>query len=48
MAELDSEDPAEFARGMAALRGRGVRVLGGCCGTDERHIAALAAALTCA
>jgi homocysteine S-methyltransferase len=48
MAELDSEDPAEFARGMAALRGRGARVLGGCCGTDERHIAALAAALSCA
>ncbi|HSP80862.1 MAG TPA: homocysteine S-methyltransferase family protein [Myxococcaceae bacterium] len=45
-AELDSGDPATFGRELAALhREQGVRLLGGCCGTDERHIAALVAAL---
>jgi homocysteine S-methyltransferase len=42
-AELDSDDPVRWAGAMAALRtGFGTRVLGGCCGTDERHIRRLA------
>ena len=41
--ELVGEDPAVFASGMCALRRQfGLRVLGGCCGTDGGHIAALA------
>ena len=43
---LESESPAAFAREMLALHERfGLRVLGGCCGTNERHIRALAEAL---
>jgi homocysteine S-methyltransferase len=43
LAELESEDPEVFAAAMMALRDRfGLRVLGGCCGTDGRHIRALA------
>jgi S-methylmethionine-dependent homocysteine/selenocysteine methylase len=44
--ELDEGDPEELGAGYAALRARlrNVNVLGGCCGTDERHIAAVAAA----
>jgi S-methylmethionine-dependent homocysteine/selenocysteine methylase len=44
--ELDEGDPAALGAGYAALRTqlRNVNVLGGCCGTDERHIAAVAAA----
>jgi S-methylmethionine-dependent homocysteine/selenocysteine methylase len=44
--ELDEGDPAELAAGCAALRGHlpGVTVLGGCCGTDARHVAAVGAA----
>jgi S-methylmethionine-dependent homocysteine/selenocysteine methylase len=44
--ELDEGDPAELGAGYAALRSRlrNVNVLGGCCGTDDRHIAAVAAA----
>ncbi len=44
--ELDDGDPTEFGAQLAALRtadGR-ICVLGGCCGTDVRHIAAIAAA----
>jgi homocysteine S-methyltransferase len=46
--ELDMGDPAALAADVAALRGRGadLAVFGGCCGTDHRHIAELAAALT--
>lgn len=33
---------AEFAEGAAALAARGVRLLGGCCGTTPGHIAELA------
>lgn len=40
--ELDAGDPDELARQLAALRPLGVTVLGGCCGTDVRHIRALA------
>lgn len=40
---LDSEEPAAFAASMMALhRDFGTRILGGCCGTDDRHIAAIA------
>jgi S-methylmethionine-dependent homocysteine/selenocysteine methylase len=44
--ELDSGDPDRFGEEHAALAGelRNVCVLGGCCGTDERHVAAVAAA----
>ncbi len=41
--ELDGEAAEVFAAGMCALRTRfGLQVLGGCCGTDAGHIAALA------
>ena len=45
--ELDPGDPAELAAGYATLRGSlpGLRVVGGCCGTDIRHVAAMADAL---
>ncbi|MBT6095473.1 MAG: homocysteine S-methyltransferase [Rhodospirillaceae bacterium] len=38
--ELDSGDPVEFAQQYRALRRRmdHISVLGGCCGTDHRHI----------
>jgi homocysteine S-methyltransferase len=40
---LDADEPEPFADAMEAVRHRfGARVLGGCCGTDERHIAAVA------
>ncbi len=42
---LDSEPPEDFARALAAMAAGGARVLGGCCGTDQRHIAALAGLL---
>lgn len=44
--ELDAGDPAELGRQYRALRERLPRlsVLGGCCGTDHRHIAAIAGA----
>jgi len=44
--ELDIGDPADLAARCAALRGRlpNLNVFGGCCGTDHRHIAALAEA----
>jgi S-methylmethionine-dependent homocysteine/selenocysteine methylase len=37
---LDSGDPAELADAYRRLAPNlsGVRVLGGCCGTDERHV----------
>jgi homocysteine S-methyltransferase len=39
---LDTADAALFARDMVSLRTScGTRLLGGCCGTDTRHIAAL-------
>ncbi len=37
--------PAYFAKTLAALAGRGVRILGGCCGTTPDHIRALTEAL---
>lgn len=46
--ELDMGDPLALAKDVVALRGRGasLTVFGGCCGTDHRHIDALAAALS--
>ena len=44
--QLDDGDPAEFGRLLAAMNGRNptIGVLGGCCGTDQRHIEAIARA----
>jgi homocysteine S-methyltransferase len=44
--DLDAGDPDDLAARHCALRDRlpALTVLGGCCGTDQRHIAALAAA----
>ena len=41
--ELDPGDPAEFGRQYAELRRRlpHLTVLGGCCGTDHRHLEAI-------
>jgi homocysteine S-methyltransferase len=46
--ELDSGDPQELASHYPGLRDRlpNLRVAGGCCGTDDRHIAAIHAALS--
>jgi homocysteine S-methyltransferase len=46
--ELDAGDPADLGERYAALREALPRlsVVGGCCGTDERHIAAVARAVT--
>ena len=44
---LEGMDPDGFAEAMAGVRTEfGTRVLGGCCGTDDRHIAALARRMT--
>ena len=42
--ELDDGDPEEFGRQFADIRSRlkGMNVLGGCCGTDHRHIERIA------
>jgi homocysteine S-methyltransferase len=44
--ELDEGDPRALARDNASLRSRlpGVSLLGGCCGTDHRHVAEIASA----
>ncbi len=41
--ELDEGDPIELARAQEALRPRlpSLALVGGCCGTDERHVAAM-------
>jgi S-methylmethionine-dependent homocysteine/selenocysteine methylase len=46
--ELDEGDPAELGIEHGALRAQlpGVCVLGGCCGTDARHVGEVAAAWT--
>jgi homocysteine S-methyltransferase len=45
--ELDADDPVRWAGAMAALRAEfGIKVLGGCCGTDDRYIGRLASFLT--
>ncbi|PLY11592.1 MAG: homocysteine methyltransferase [Desulfuromonas sp.] len=44
--EVISEEPQRFAADVASLKGDfGMQILGGCCGTDDRHIRALAAQL---
>jgi homocysteine S-methyltransferase len=42
-AELDEGDPAELAIGQAQLHHYlpNLRLMGGCCGTDARHVAAM-------
>ncbi len=42
--DLDAGDPDQLGRDYAALRARHRRftILGGCCGTDHRHVAAIA------
>jgi len=44
--ELDDGDPAELAAQYAALVAEHphLQVLGGCCGTDARHVEAIARA----
>ncbi len=44
--ELDEGDPVELGRDNASLRDKlpSVRLLGGCCGTDHRHVAQIVAA----
>ncbi len=46
--ELDRGDPADLGRWYVALGEKlpGLRVVGGCCGTDHHHVAAIADALT--
>jgi S-methylmethionine-dependent homocysteine/selenocysteine methylase len=46
--ELDDGDPDDLAERYRSLREALPRlaVVGGCCGTDERHIAAVARAVT--
>ena len=40
---LDSQAPGSFAGAMMGLqREYGTRILGGCCGTNDRHITAIA------
>jgi homocysteine S-methyltransferase len=41
--EMVEEDPQIFGRSVANLHGEfGMKILGGCCGTDDRHIDSLA------
>jgi homocysteine S-methyltransferase len=46
--ELDDGDPSALAADYVRLRERlpSLRIGGGCCGTDDRHVAAIVAALT--
>ncbi len=41
--ELDEGNPGELAAGVAGLRSRlpNVSIVGGCCGTDARHVASM-------
>lgn len=44
---LVTEDPVTFGRSVAELHKKfGLKILGGCCGTDQRHIGHLAQQLT--
>ena len=47
-ADLDEGNPAELGAQYRALRAHVARphVVGGCCGTDHRHVDAIGAALT--
>lgn len=48
--DLDAGNPAELGLELADLRARRPRltILGGCCGTDERHVAAICESCTAA
>ncbi len=40
---IETESPEDFANALVALRGEfNLKVMGGCCGTDERHLEELA------
>jgi homocysteine S-methyltransferase len=41
--DLDAGDPADLAAGYERLRDHlpNLTILGGCCGTDHRHVAAI-------
>jgi S-methylmethionine-dependent homocysteine/selenocysteine methylase len=43
--DLDGGDPADLAAGYARIAEKlaGLNVLGGCCGTDQRHVAEICA-----
>lgn len=41
----DGSDPGEFAEMMVGLHRRGMKILGGCCGTNDMHMRALAGRL---
>jgi len=42
--QLDGSEPEGFAKELLALHHKfGIKVIGGCCGTDQRHIEAIAA-----
>jgi homocysteine S-methyltransferase len=42
--QLDSSEPEAFAEELLKLHHQfGIKVIGGCCGTDNRHIEAIAA-----
>ena len=44
--DLVEEEPEVFGQSVAGLQGElGMKILGGCCGTDDRHIRCLAARL---
>jgi homocysteine S-methyltransferase len=46
--ELVTEEPERFGMNVSVLHEKlGMKVLGGCCGTDERHIECLARQLAC-
>ncbi len=46
-AGLVEEEPEAFGQNVAGLHGEfGMKILGGCCGTDDRHIRCLAEQLT--
>lgn len=48
-AGLVEEAPEAFGNAVASLRGElGMKILGGCCGTDQRHIRCLARELASA
>ena len=45
--DLVEEDPETFGRSVAELnKSPGLKILGGCCGTDDRHIRALASEIS--
>lgn len=48
MVELDAGDPTDLAARYLALRSQlpALQVVGGCCGTDHRHVEAIATAFT--